>query len=162
MGRYAEGTTVSVEKSKMEIEQVLRRYGATSFISGYNDRVAFVLAEVKDRRLRFHVTIPVPADDQFKRKGRTGFRTPQERQMAAAAEERRLWRCLLLSIKSKLEVVESGIESFEQAFLANTVLPNGATVGEWAGPQVEAAYETGTMPSLMPGLGPFQITSGSE
>lgn len=31
------------------------------------------------------------------------------------------------------------------------MLPNGTTVGQWIAPQVAEAYESGTMPALMPG-----------
>lgn len=151
--KYAHGTTVTVERSKAEIETTLRRYGAESFVSGFDSRVAFVIVQIRGVRLRFHVTIPVAEDKQFSRTGHGSIRGPVERQRAAEAEERRLWRCLLLAIKAKFEVVESGIETFEQAFLANIVLPGGATVGEWVVPQVEESYRTGELPSMLPALG---------
>ncbi len=44
-------------------------------------------------------------------------------------------------------------EAFESEFLAQLVLPNGSTVGEWARPQVAAAYASGEMPALLPGAG---------
>ena len=53
-------------------------------------------------------------------------------------------------IKAKLEAVESGIASFEDEFLAHTLLPSGATVSEWIQPQVAEAYETGRMPRMLP------------
>ena len=53
-------------------------------------------------------------------------------------------------IKAKLEAVESGISIFEEEFLAHLVLPDGKTVGQFMLPQVEAAYETGKMPKLLP------------
>jgi hypothetical protein len=153
-GRYAEGTTVTVERSKAEIEGTVRRYGATSFISGYDEHSAFVLFKANGRMVRFHVPIPAAADPMFARDGRKNTRTPEQRQRAAAGEEMRLWRCLLLAIKSKLEVVESGISSFEQEFLAHIVLPDSTTVADWIGPQLEDAYASGTMPAALPALGP--------
>lgn len=152
-GRYADGTTVTVERSKAEIEGTVRRYGATSFVSGYDEHSAFVLFRANDRMVRFHVPIPAPADEQFRYDGRKNTRSPEQRQKAAAAEEMRLWRCLLLAIKSKLEVVESGISTFEQEFLAHIILPDNTTVGDWIAPQIEQAYDTGTMPAMLPALG---------
>ena len=52
-------------------------------------------------------------------------------------------------IKAKLEAVESGISVFEEEFLAHLVMPDGKTVGQSILPQVEAAYQTGKMPSLL-------------
>lgn len=37
-------------------------------------------------------------------------------------------------------------------FMAGLMLPDGRTVGEWATPQIEAAYARGLMPSSLPGL----------
>lgn len=34
--------------------------------------------------------------------------------------------------------------------MANIVLPNGTTAGEFMKPQIQAAYETGDMPALLP------------
>ena len=152
-GRYADGTTVTVERSKAEIEATVRRYGATSFVSGYDESQAFVLFRAHDRMVRFHVPIPAPADEQFRYDGRKNVRSPEQRQKAAAAEEMRLWRCLLLAIKSKLEVVESGISSFEKEFLAHIMLPDNSTVGDWVEPQLAAVYELGQMPPMLPALG---------
>lgn len=152
-GRYAEGTTVTVEKSKAEIEGTVRRYGATSFVSGYDEHVAFVMFKASDRMVRFHVRVPAPADDQFRYDGRKNVRAPEARIKAAQAEEMRLWRCLLIAIKSKLEVVDSGIASFEQEFLAHIVLPDSTTVGDWIAPQLAQAYDGGGMPTMLPALG---------
>ena len=49
--------------------------------------------------------------------------------IVTAEEVRRRWRALLLVIKAKLESVESGIETFEEAFASQIVLANGQTVG---------------------------------
>jgi hypothetical protein len=71
------------------------------------------------------------------------------------AEKRRRWRCLLLSIKAKLETVANGILTFDEEFLANIVVPGtGETVGTWAAPKIAAAYESGAHMPPMLGAGP--------
>ena len=50
---------------------------------------------------------------------------------------------------AKLEVVASGISTFETEFLGNIVLPDGGTVIEWLSPQIEEAYKSGLMPERM-------------
>ena len=67
-----------------------------------------------------------------------------------AQEERRRWRALVLVIKSKLEAVASGIVTFDEEFMAHIVLPDGQTIGQAMLPQIEAAYDAGTMPPLLP------------
>jgi hypothetical protein len=49
-------------------------------------------------------------------------------------------------IKAKLEVVESGISVLDEEFLAQIVLPDGSTAGDFLVPQIERAYESGEMP----------------
>jgi hypothetical protein len=61
----------------------------------------------------------------------------------------------LLIIKGKLEGIERKIATFEDEFLAYTVLPNGKTVSEIIQPQIEKALKTGRMPQLLlPGESP--------
>lgn len=45
--------------------------------------------------------------------------------------------------------MESGITTLESEFLANLVLPDGGTVGDWLAPQIEEAYATGRMPPML-------------
>ena len=56
-------------------------------------------------------------------------------------------------IKAKLEAVESGISTVEAEFLANIVLPDNNTAGDWMIPQIDEAYRTGEMPPMLPGAG---------
>ena len=66
---------------------------------------------------------------------------------------RQRWRALLLVIKTKLEAVSAGISTLEEEFLANIVLPNNTTAGEWMIPQIDRAYRTSEMPALLPAAG---------
>ena len=66
--------------------------------------------------------------------------------------ERSMWRQLYIIIKAKLVAVEAGIRTIEQEFREDMLLPNGQTVGEYIGPQIEQAYLTGNMPPLLPML----------
>lgn len=149
---YAEKTSVPVERSRSEMERTLARYGATAF--GYfadADR-AVVMFEAHGRRIKFELPLPSRSDREFTHHSR-GART------AAAALEaweqacRQRWRALNLVVKAKLEAVEAGIAEFEDEFLAYIALPSGQTMGELARPAIAHAYDTGTMPALMPGGG---------
>lgn len=46
------------------------------------------------------------------------------------------------------------IESFEEAFLAHIVLPDGATVGSHAIPAIAASYKGEKLVPLLPGSSP--------
>lgn len=150
---YASQTSVSVERSRAEIERTLLRYGASKFVYGWDREEAVIAFVVSNegtgdlRQVRFKVH--VPARDDF-------FKTPTGRRRSPAQAEReweqaqrQRWRALLLVIKAKLEAIEAGIATFEDEFLAYTMLPSGQTVGEWMHPQLDEAYAQGTMPTSL-------------
>jgi hypothetical protein len=153
MSWYAEKTEVSSDRTRSEIEATLRRYGATQFAYGWDPGAATLGFGISNRLVRFRLPMPNPKDRRFTH---TESRNLQRSADAAAAEYdravRQSWRALALVIKAKLEAVAAGITTIEEEFLAHVVLPNGSTVGEWARPQIEVAYDTQQMPALMPGV----------
>lgn len=154
MSKYASDTSVSSEQSRAEIERTLSRYGATSFMYGWQGDTATVAFEMAGRRIRFNLSMPDRTSAEFTRTPARG--APRSQEQAAKAWEqacRQRWRALALVIKAKLEAVESGITEFESEFLAHICLPGGDTVGRWMRPQIARAYETGTMPPLLPAPG---------
>jgi hypothetical protein len=134
-----------------EIERILVRYGATEFQYGWRDNEARIAFGIADRRILFH--LPLPLRDDYKW---TAHRPPQRRSKPswdAAYEQavRQRYRALALIIKAKLEAVASGITTMEVEFLAHILLPDGSTVGEQVLPRVALAYERGEVPELLPG-----------
>lgn len=160
---YAEKTVVSPEKTRMEIEQVLRRYKADTFMYATEPGRAGVMFQIEKRRVQFVISIP-PASEFKYGKSRAGYTTTLteiQRDNAWAQEVRRRWRALYLVIKAKLESVESGIETLEEAFLAQLVLPSGDTFGQWATPQLAKVY-AGGMPMLLPAPADAEIIDIGE
>jgi hypothetical protein len=130
---YAQHTKVPVIQSQAEIERLVVKHGGDQFLCGWTAEAAQVGFRIQGRMLKF--LIPMPDT--------TGRGADQRR--------RRLWRALLLVIKAKFEIVESGIETFDEAFLSNIVMSDGSTVGDWAAPQIAAMYAKGDMPPLLTG-----------
>lgn len=144
--RYAEQTQVPVDRSKSEIERLLQRYGATEIASGWKAEKALIQFRMNERIIRF--VLPLPAVGDFtqtpsgrRRRAGTGAVTSAWEQAC-----RQRWRALALSIKSKLESAESGIEEFETAFMGQVVMPNGRTIAEQILPTIADAYSTRKMP----------------
>jgi hypothetical protein len=139
---FAEKTKVSVDQSRAEVEKTLLRYGAKSFAyftetrSGAGDagELAVIMFEAGDRRIRFDLTMPMPSGSKDR----------------DAQVRRQRWRALLLCIKAKLESVASKIETFEEAFLAHVVMPDGSTVGAHTKNIIARSYEDGSMQPLLP------------
>lgn len=148
---YAEKTSVSVSKTKADIEDLIQKAGAGQFVSGYKENMAVIGFSLANRQIRFVLPLPDKQDQKF-------WFTPErrtkrsEKQAYEAWEQacRSRWRSLYLIIKAKLEAVNSGISTIEREFFYDIVLPNGKTVGEFMAPQIETAYKTGEMPPLLP------------
>ena len=149
MTRYAESTSVSSDKSRMEIEATLRRYGADAFAYAWEGSSAMIQFKAQGRRIRFMLPLPAAKDPEFTHHSR-GPREPVAAQKAWEQATRQKWRALALVIKAKLEAVAAGISVFEDEFLAYVMLPSGETVGEWIRPQVAIAYAQKEMPKMLP------------
>lgn len=146
---YAENTSVSVSKSWEEIERTLERYGATSFIRGWDQQKAFLAFVLKGKQVRLFVPLP---DKALFTKTPTGKERTSQQAINEAYEQatRQRMRALALVVKAKLEAVEAGISTFEDEFLSHIVLPSGETAGQWLIPQITQAYQSGHMPPLLP------------
>jgi hypothetical protein len=147
--RYAAGTSVPIDRTRTEIERLLVRYGATAFQYGWEDDRSAISFKLADRYVRILLPMPDLADFRQSETGRR--RTESAAQAAYDQAVRARWRALLLIIKAKLEAIAGGISTLEREFLADVVMPDSQTVGQWLAPQLEAAYQSGRMPPLLPG-----------
>jgi hypothetical protein len=123
---YGAYTKVPLDRTMNEIVALLKKAGAYRIAQVEDQGQVAVQCFVRDRMLRFAVSLPD---------------SPQ------GARQR--GRALLLVIKAKLESVESEVESFDEAFLANIVTPGGPTVADWLIPQIEEGYKLGKMPTQL-------------
>lgn len=127
--KFAQDTKVPASQTRGEIEDLLTKRKARA-VAVFNsvDSVAVVF-EMGERRIIFR--LQMPGEDE-------------------ARERRRRWRALLLTIKAKLAAVDDGIETFDEAFLAHIVMPDGLTVAEHTLSNIESAYKGGPMQPLLP------------
>ena len=162
MTTYAAETSVSIERSKGEIERTLDRYGATAFWYGWDkdSDAAMIAFEVEGRRIR--IVVPMPQREQFATTPTGRRRATKETDAAWEQGKRQRWRAIALIVKSKLEAVEAGISTIEAEFLAHTVLPDGQTVGDWLAPQIEYVYRTQAMPAMLPGINDQRAIAGPD
>ena len=150
MAPYAAKTTVHSDTTRLEIERVLRRYGAQDFAYATSQGLAMVGFTADDRQVRFVLHLPDRANRDFTHTPST--RVPRSAAAADAAYEqatRQKWRALLLLVKAKLEAVQSGIVTFEEEFLSHVVLPDGSTVFDQVAPTIERAYIEGHVRPLL-------------
>lgn len=156
MSTFARGTEVPIEKSKMEIEATVRRYGADGFLFGWTENLATVEFRCQNRHVRFVMTLPRRDERRFThlsdRYGAQKLRSPDSARKEWEQACRQKWRALALLVKAKLEAVESQIGSFESEFLSNIVLPDGSTVYERVREPIALVDESGKMPPLLSDL----------
>lgn len=140
MTRYASKSRVSPGKSRDEIEKLVVAYGATGYLSGWDEESgrAFMQFRMEGRIIKLTTRLPQPADP--------GLTTLAKFEQARRSH----WRALALLVKAKLEAVASGIVTFEGEFFPNVVMPDGGTVYERASANVAIAYETGQSMPLLP------------
>lgn len=124
--KFAARTRVPVEKTRVEIEHLVKRYGAAGFVSGWQGSTARIEFIAQNRHIRFTVSVP-------------------EQEQAA----RQKWRALKLLVKAKLEAVDAKIVTFEEAFVGDIVMPDGRTVWETTREPIKLAYSTGKPAQLL-------------
>jgi hypothetical protein len=127
VAEYAARTKVPADRTRLQIEELMRRRGADQFYSGADAERALLAFRLEGRHLRFALPLGKLSTQQHRSR----------------------WRALLLVIKAKLNAVDLGILTIEDAFLAETILPDRQTVAEYMRPQIESVYATGKMPPLL-------------
>lgn len=150
---YAETTSVPFERSIADIITILRKSGADR-MAQMEERSGYIVQFFShDRMIRFRVKFP-SIDEMPKFNGRNQALTNAQRIEKLEQAKRQRGRALMLVIKAKLESVESQVETFEEAFLANVVMADGKTMYERVQEPIALEYQSG-VPKLM-------LTSGGE
>lgn len=125
---YAQKTTVSPEKTRLEIERTVTRYGATHFLIAQEPERATVMFRYDRWQVRF--LLPLPQQD---------FSSRAKHDQTIRSR----WRALLLIIKAKLEASQTEISSFEVEFMPHIVMHGGRTIGEQLLPELDQVCLTG-------------------
>lgn len=122
MGRYAEGTSVPVEKSRAEMIGTLGRFGVKKFGWDMQDNGDVLFFEVSGKQYR--MTIARPKADDVPYNPRITQQTLIDR------EWMRRWRAHATMLKMRLEFAESGDSTTETELLPYLILKSGQTLGE--------------------------------
>lgn len=126
MGRYAEGTSVSVEASRAELSAILTRYKVYKQGWAFDQDGDALIFEFDGRSYRF--SIPRPTVEDIHRM------YPNHRDTDAKLEQewKRRWRAHVLLLKAKLEFIDGGMTSLEDELMANLLVPGTDQVlSEW-------------------------------
>jgi len=165
---YAQGTKVAPEKSRAEIEKLLTKQkvsqvGVNMDLANGRAIVLFtmpgavvtpaaqwpkVVAEVRSPPRVVSFAVKMPKREDFN-KSRNGY-LPTADKVDSLWEQaiRARWRNLLMVLKGKFAAIESGVETFEEAFLCHLQVPSGGTVGEHVMPRYQQAIANPGAPLL--------------
>lgn len=138
---YAKGTTVDVEKSRLDVDRLLARHGASQRGVMQDDAKEIAAVAFVIRGAKYRIDIPLPKRSQIR----------DPRKHAQACRER--WRLVLLALKSKLELVALGGSTIEREFFADLVLPNGQTAHQGFSELLRNGLGDGLMRLLPPAPG---------
>ncbi len=148
-GLYAENTSVSVEKSQMEVTGILRKYGAKKFGTMEDEEQAYLMFEFKG--LSVQMIVPLPSIKEFMKTEAGRPRALNVAEDARSQVIRQRWRTLVLAVKAKLEAVQIGISTVEKEFMAFVMMPDGRALSDHILPQLEEMVTKGKMPLLLAG-----------
>jgi hypothetical protein len=147
---YAEGTTVPVEKSKADLEAVIRRHGGYNVGSASLDAEGIALIYftigMAEKLRQVRLRLPLPKASAFEASYGKHAKTAQQRWEQACRER---WRLLVLVVRAKLELIAAGGAALDAEFLAKIALPDGKVVLEVVADAISVAYATGRMPMLV-------------
>lgn len=147
---YAAGTSVPVERSKLELDRVLSKAGATSRMTGSDDVCGFAFVAFVLEKHQIRLRIPMPKRDERKFTHRSDHvysahrsSVQGDKMHAQACRER--WRCLILLVKAKLEAIAMGVSTAEREFMADLFLANGRTLHEELAAQLQEGASGGPL-----------------
>ena len=124
-------TAVPVERSQKGIRDLLQKYGAS--IVQFNEdfgggkismRFSYAVtpgegAEPLVYRVRLQAIVPAVKETRQTRSGAVRDRGARTVQQDRERSQRAAWRAVYYALKSRMESVTYGIETFEEAFLAH-------------------------------------------
>jgi len=139
MAMYAEKTQVPVSRSRAQIEGELCRYGVQEYGFGVSPRGSGILFHYNGKIYKINVNEPNPDE----------YDTNKKLEQA----KRQRWRLLLLCLKAKLNLIQSGQANFEDEFLAYMALPDGSTVADFMKlPENAEKLQSSQMPKMLTGI----------
>lgn len=121
--RYAEGTTVSVDRSRAELRRILVNHGVLRLAWASEPAGDIIQFEYGGQLFRLRVAYPTAGDLATTRR-------PRNLRAALEAEWRRRWRAIVLLIKAKLEFADGETTSLFRELLPYAVLTDGRTLEE--------------------------------
>jgi hypothetical protein len=154
MAKYAQNTSVSIERSQAEIQKILRNYGAKRFGTMEDEDKLYLMFEYNNLSIQYDV--PLPKKEEFLKTDMGRNRKQNQAQATYEQAIRQRWRAMVIGVKAKLEFINDGISTFEEEFGMKVIMPDGQTLGSHLIPDLKQIAASGKMPKLL------NYTKGNE
>lgn len=130
-------TEVPVARSQESIQKILRRHGARKFAFGQDDdgHIIYALIRFEHEGMGVRMRVPLKEPDHVvlrEKSERARTKTYEDLVLSFEEQEaRRIWRVIFYILKSRMESVEEGVETFFEAWTAHVINPStGRTIYE--------------------------------
>ena len=127
MGRFAEGTKVTVDSSRGEITGILAKHGVERMAWAHVPEGDTIRFELEGNAYRFRIDKPTWEELAEKY---VHERTPDQRAAAVEGEWRRRWRANVLLLKAKLEFADGESSTVVRELMPYALLTDGRTLEE--------------------------------
>ena len=147
-----DNTATPVANSQEAIRKILNKYGAdgVQFSEDWKQRKIMVRFLYSVGSIQYSVLFIVPIQDVDATTPTGRPRKASQLELLKQQAHRGIWRAVFWAIKSRMEAVEFGIESFQEAFMSHFEIPGtDRTIGDMVLPRLEA----GTLKMLVDGRG---------
>jgi hypothetical protein len=159
--RYAEGTSVSIGRSRGQIDDLLRAWGCTgtSWTDDWESGVAvlqFRWRRAEDEVYLARFTLRLPSEEQLRQRARherTGKVLDTKLAKLRKEAGQQEYRVLFIWLNGAFNAVEAGIVTAETVFLPFLVGNDGRTVAEVALPRMKHLLSAAGAQALLPGPG---------
>ena len=143
MKAYQQSST-PVAKSQEDIRRILSKYKAdgVQFSEDWTKMLLMIRFLYTIGKVQYSVLFKVPIPKAAPlTPGRGQQRSPSQLLKVQEQYERGIWRAVFWAIKSRLESVEFGIETFQEAFLSHFELPGtDRQIGDILIPRLETGH----------------------
>lgn len=129
-GRYAEGTSVPISRSREELERTLERFGATAQAWMRDDEIGNITLAFKRKGNGYKFSISLRTQEDERYTPTRLRRSDSVARDAADKENRRRFRSLANYVKALMDAADTGIIEAEEALMPYMILPTGQTVAE--------------------------------
>ena len=134
-------TSTPVSKSQEDIRRILARYGAdgVQFSEDWKCMVLLIRFLYSIKNIQYSVLFKIPIPKAESQSPEVRVRRSEQLIKLQEQLERGIWRAAFWAIKSRMEAVDFGIETFQEAFLSHFEVPGtDKQIGEILIPRLAA------------------------